>query len=74
MGWLNQCKTPTGQQVDNYLSGFSQGFAGGYYGVGGGMGWSPTTGETATILGVGVGYSVTPGEQSIRDYEWGGGW
>lgn len=74
MGWLNQCKAPTGQQVDNYLSGFSQGFAGGYYGLGGGMGWSPTTGETATILGVGVGYSVTPGEQSIRDYEWGGGW
>lgn len=72
-GWLNQCETPEGSQVDDFLTGYGMAGAAGYNGVGGGVTWSPGSG-TATELGFGIGGGVTPGEVGVQDGTFGGGW
>jgi len=63
--WLNQLKTSTGSQLNNFLSGHGISFGGGNV-VGGGVSYSPGNG-TATSLGLytpqlGVSYNYTPDE------------
>jgi hypothetical protein len=63
-GWLNQCESPEGSKVDDFLSGYSM-EASGYYGLGGGVVWSPGSG-TATEIGIGVGFGVSPGAIGVQ--------
>ncbi|AZA77611.1 RHS repeat-associated core domain-containing protein [Chryseobacterium sp. G0186] len=61
--WINQLKTPTGPQLNNFLSGHGYSIGGGNV-VGGGVSYSPGNG-TATSLGFytpqfGASYNYTP--------------
>lgn len=61
--WINQLKTPTGSQLNNFLSGHGYTIGGGNI-VGGGVSYSPGNG-TATSLGFytpqfGASYNYTP--------------
>ncbi|CAI3791909.1 RHS repeat-associated core domain-containing protein [Rheinheimera sp. MM224] len=58
--WLTRCETPTGTEVDDFLTGHGNGFGGGYLGLGAGGAWTPENG-TAFMLGFGIGFSANPG-------------
>ena len=74
MGWLNQCKLPRGEEVENHLGGYGMAGAAGYYGLGGGISWSPSNGSTSTEMGVGIGGGFSPGEIGSHGGNWGSGW
>lgn len=72
-GWLNQCETPSGEQVDKFVGGLSES-ATGFVVVGGGVNWSPGNG-TATVIGVGGGWGGGPGSVQYPQGATGlGGW
>ena len=50
-GWLNQVAMPTQQQLQGFLSGHAFNVGGGYW-AGGALTISPSTGATATNLGI----------------------
>ncbi|WP_234779039.1 RHS repeat-associated core domain-containing protein [Pseudomonas amygdali] len=68
MGWLNQAQMPTDSKVKDFAGGFGQGaavFGGSFYGLGGGIAYSPGNG-TATVIGIG-----TPGSGvGLGGYQW----
>lgn len=75
-GWLNQCETPKGDQVDKFVGGLSES-ASIFVLLGGGVNWSPGNG-TATVIGIGAGSNwggVSPGGVQYPQGSTGlGGW
>lgn len=59
VGWLNKL-SPSTTEIDNFVGGLGYSKTAFYNGVGGGVAWSPGSG-TATLIGVGEGFSLSPG-------------
>lgn len=72
-GFVNQACDATGQQVDDFLGGYGQALSAKFGPVGGAISWSPGQG-TATEIGWGVGWGLSPGEIATERGVLGSGW
>lgn len=72
-GFINQSCDATSQQVDDFLGGYGQAVAAKLGPVGGAISWSPGQG-TATEIGFGVGWGISPGEVATERGSLGNGW